>query len=83
MILALGSKRGILAVAQRAREPGHVERVATWGSGPSAETKVLGRRGQELSRVQSVSDLPAGPFERDGNRSAVSVACVDMGEDLW
>jgi hypothetical protein len=73
------SSGGILAATQRGRDGGGVERGATWGGGSLAEREqVLGRRGQDLPRVQ-MSGTPEQVGSRAilaaGNRSAGSVAC--------
>ena len=79
--------RGILAATQRGRDRGGEGRGATWSGGSSAETvQVIGRRGQDLPRVQ-MSGTPEQVGSRAilaaGNRSAGSVACGERGEDLW
>ena len=51
---------------QRGRDRVGEERGATSGGGSSAEkVQVLGRRGQDLARVQNVMDPSAGRFNAD------------------
>ena len=78
--------REILAAMQRGRDRGSEERRATSGGDSSAETgQVLGRRGQDLPRVQNVmdpSEVVSRPMLAAGIHTAGSVVRGGRREDL-
>jgi len=79
--------REILAAMQRGRDRGGEERGATSSGGSSTETvQVLGRRGQDLPRLQNVMDLQqvvSRPMLAAGSHSVGSVVRGWRREDLW